>query len=611
MTKLFLFALLLFLTIFPNVLLQRPAMALPLSTDSRWIVDESGQRVKLACVNWASHLETMVAEGLSKQPLDDISKRIVSMGFNCVRLTWPLFLVTNDSFASVTVRQSFQSLGLLESVAGIQANNPSMLDLPLIQAYQVVVSNLGDNNLMVILDNHISKPGWCCSNFDGNGFFGDRYFAPDLWLKGLTRMAAMFNGVTCVVGMSLRNELRGSKQNISDWYRYMEQGAEAVHSSNPDVLIILSGLNYDKDLSFLVKQPVDLTFTGKLVFEVHWYSFSDGKAWETGNANQVCGSVVNNMMRKGGFLLEQGWPLFLSEFGVDQRGSNVNDNRYLNCFFGVAAELDLDWALWTLVGSYSLREGVMGMDETYGLLTWSWCGTRNSSFLQRISALQSPFQGTFVYLVISSHTLDRYNAIVDIFNEFRDCGVVICEIGYTPTLWPGLSNARVHKIIFHPSTGLCVRRNSGMEPLKLGSCSESDAWTYTPQKLLYIKGTYYCLQADGLGKPAKLTIICTQPGTKWEMISDSKMHLSTKLADDSTVCLDIDSSNTIITNPCKCLSRDQTCDPGSQWFKLANSTRSTTSTKLSLSKNLLWNSLRKYLFGLESLGLQDERRSSQ
>ncbi|KAF8412987.1 hypothetical protein HHK36_000959 [Tetracentron sinense] len=402
---------------------------------------------------------------------------------------------------------------------------------------------------MVILDNHISKPGWCCSNFDGNGFYGDRYFAPDLWLKGLTRMATMFNGVTCVVGMSLRNELRGSMQN----HQYMEQGAEAVHSSNPDVLIILSGLNYDKDFSFLVnydkdfsflvKQSVDLTFTGKLVFEVHWYGFSDWKAWETGNANQVCGSVVNNMMRKGGFLLEQGWPLFLSEFGVDQRGSNVNDN------------------------SYSLREGVMGMDETYGLLTWNWCGTRNSSFLQRISALQSPFQG------------------------------------------PGLSNARVHKIIFHPSTGLCVQRKSGMEPLKLGSCSESDGWTYTPQKLLFIKGTYSCLQADGLSKPAKLTIICSEPGTKWEMISVSKMHLSTKLADDSTVCFNIDSSNTIVTNPCKCLSRDQTCDPGGQWFKLVNSTRSTTITKLSSSKNLLWNSLQKYLFGFESLGLQDERSS--
>jgi Cellulase (glycosyl hydrolase family 5) len=86
-----------------------------------------------------------------------------------------------------------------------------------------VVSNLGANNIMVILDNHISKPGWCCSNSDGNGFFGDKYFDPDVWISGLTKMANMFNGVSNVVGMSLRNELRGAKQNVDDWYRYISE----------------------------------------------------------------------------------------------------------------------------------------------------------------------------------------------------------------------------------------------------------------------------------------------------------------------------------------------------------------------------------------------------
>ena len=132
------FSLVSLLAIFPTVIPQsKPVMAEPLYTNSRWIVDEGGQRVKLACVNWVSHLEAMVTEGLSKQPVDAISKKIASMGFNCVRLTWPLFLVTNDSLASVTVRQSFQSLGLSDTISGIQANNPSIIDLPLIKAFQV------------------------------------------------------------------------------------------------------------------------------------------------------------------------------------------------------------------------------------------------------------------------------------------------------------------------------------------------------------------------------------------------------------------------------------------------------------------------------------------
>lgn len=130
--RLFIFFVLVLLTNHLNL-----TTALPLSTSSRWIVDESGRRVKLACINWVTHLEPMVAEGLGKQPLDTISKSIATMGFNCVRFTWPLFLVTNDTFASVTVRQSFQALGLNESIGTIQVNNPALLDLPLIEAYKV------------------------------------------------------------------------------------------------------------------------------------------------------------------------------------------------------------------------------------------------------------------------------------------------------------------------------------------------------------------------------------------------------------------------------------------------------------------------------------------
>lgn len=53
----------------------------------------------------------------------------------------------------------------------------------------------------------------------------------------------------------------------------MPKGAEAVHGANPDVLVIMSGLNYDLDLSFLRKQQVKLSFSRKLVFELHWYSY--------------------------------------------------------------------------------------------------------------------------------------------------------------------------------------------------------------------------------------------------------------------------------------------------------------------------------------------------
>ncbi|TXG66103.1 hypothetical protein EZV62_007378 [Acer yangbiense] len=140
--------------------------------------------------------------------------------------------------------------------------------------------------------------------------------------------------------------------------------------------------------NFTLAGPASEKISNKIIMS----SFgSDGQAWAEGNPNQVCGIVVNNMMRTSGFLLDQGWPLFVSEFGVDLRGGNVIDNR-------------------------------------------------NSSFLQRLPALQSPFRG------------------------------------------PGIEETNLHKLIFHPLTGFCVLRKSIFDPLRLGLCSESEAWSYTAQK---------------------------------------------------------------------------------------------------------------------------------
>jgi len=128
-------------------------------------------------------------------------------------------------------------------------------------------------------------------------------------------------------------------------------------------------------------------------------------------------------------------------------------------------------------------------------------------------------------------------------------------------------------VIFHPLTGLCIIRKSAVEALRLGPCSNSDGWEYTDQNIISIKDTYFCLQAEGEGKQAKIGNICLASNSRWEMISDSKMHLSTQINNSSAVCLDVDNNSIIVTNTCKCLSQDNTCEPASQWFKLVDSTR--------------------------------------
>lgn len=189
----------------------------------------------------------------------------------------------------------------------------------------------------------------------------------------------------------------------------MVQGAEAVHAANPDVLVIFSGLNFAINLSFIFKRPLNLSFKEKLVFEAHRYSFTDGQAWANENPNKVCGQVTQNLKDTSGYLVDQGYPLIMSEFGGDLRGTNVNDNRYLNCFIAYAAELDLDWALWTLQGSYYIRQGDVEHEEVYGLLNLNWTQVRNIGFLHRITSLQLPFQGNNIVGFESSLLLLVYS----------------------------------------------------------------------------------------------------------------------------------------------------------------------------------------------------------
>ncbi|ONK58283.1 uncharacterized protein A4U43_C09F10580 [Asparagus officinalis] len=514
-----------------QTLIPQPASALPLSTSGRWIVDEiTGQRVKLACVNWASHLETMVAEGLDKRPLDEISKTIGSMRFNCVRLTWPTYLVADSSVepsGSITVHESLRRLGLNASIIGIYTYNNWILDQTLIQAFKAVVSNLGSNHIMVILDNHITKPGWCCNYHDGDGFFGDEFFNPKDWISGLTKMAEMFKEDYNVVGMSLRNELRGPRQNVPDWYKYMQMGAEAVHKANPNVLVILSGLDFDTDLSFLSNKKIELSFTTKEVYEMHWYSFTNGDTWNL-NANDACSSVISSVMSRAGFLLSHGWPLFMSEWGIDQRGENNNDNRYLGCFLATAAALDVDWGLWALQGSYYLREGIVDAEEFYGVFSLNWERKRNQTFLDRIASLRSPFQG------------------------------------------PGLNHA-LHTILYHPTSGMCVNPTESSE-LSLGSCDSAKGWRYTKEKLIQLQGTNLFARDFGPGYNVTLSDYSPDTTMKWDLISATRMHISSM--NETDLCLDVGRDGyTLMTYQCCLGEADQDCDPEGQWFKMVSSNR--------------------------------------
>jgi endoglucanase len=124
----------------------------PLYTNGSYIIDSSQKRVKFACVNWyGAHMGRYVVDGLDKQDLEVITDRIRNLGFNCVRLVYSLDLIYLNP---VVDRMAL-------------AMNPNFFGLKAMDIFKKVVSSISSKGLMTILNNHISKAGWCCSETDG------------------------------------------------------------------------------------------------------------------------------------------------------------------------------------------------------------------------------------------------------------------------------------------------------------------------------------------------------------------------------------------------------------------------------------------------------------
>lgn len=104
----------------------------PFYTEGEKILDQSGNSIKYAGVNWPGHGETMVPEGLQYQSISKIVAEMKSIGINAIRLTYAIQMIDqiyeNDG-TDVTLQTAFTE-GLGETngtiiLNKVLANNPS------------------------------------------------------------------------------------------------------------------------------------------------------------------------------------------------------------------------------------------------------------------------------------------------------------------------------------------------------------------------------------------------------------------------------------------------------------------------------------------------------
>lgn len=378
----------------------------PLSANGSLIVDAAGTPVQLRCANWPGHMETMLPEGLQYATVDDLVSLLVQSGvFNCIRLGYSVEMVA--SYSSLTARASFTRLNLSTHIEPFSKYNPSLIDAPVLAAFDAVIAACNEQNVMVLMDNTVSRASWCCSYTDGNGWWGDEYFLPHDWLVSLNTLAARYYNHTAysnVIAFSLRNELRTNTMNrsqqINDWYQYVPSGIDAINSAHPDTLIFVSGLNYDCDWTFLKSsvsasasvardlqdekewQYLFTVLQHKLVLEAHIYSWS-GYAPITPDCTQILPAYDKAI----GYALTVNRPLVISEFGLDQDAypTNSADLNYMQCISRWFIQHELSWGVWLYGSTYYVRNNQANAHDGFGSTYSNFTGYKNPTF---ISALQ-------------------------------------------------------------------------------------------------------------------------------------------------------------------------------------------------------------------------------
>jgi len=334
---------------------QQLSVEPPLHTRGHQIVDAAGHSVRLTSVNWYGFdQKEFVAGGLDHAPLATIVSEIVALGVNSVRLPWANeTLEHNPAVVDYAVKA-----------------NPQFKGKRAMEIMDAVVAALAKAHIMIILDNHMSRADWCCSEKDGNGLWFNAEYPESNWLADWRTIVRRYQHERWVIGADLRNELRsgaawGGTDPKLDWHAAAERGGNAVLAVNPRLLIMVEGPDYSTNFAGFDKLPVRLKVADRLVYSPHAYAPPDHVFSNYEELKQVYDA-------RAGFLLhtEPAVPLWVGEFGTCQTLSCGAGSDWFTLFVRYLKENDLAWSYWPLNGTQSSGEGrKYDTVETFGVLS--------------------------------------------------------------------------------------------------------------------------------------------------------------------------------------------------------------------------------------------------
>eukprot|EP00933_Yihiella_yeosuensis_P004573 TRINITY_DN10893_c3_g1_i1.p1 TRINITY_DN10893_c3_g1~~TRINITY_DN10893_c3_g1_i1.p1 ORF type:complete len:664 (+),score=54.61 TRINITY_DN10893_c3_g1_i1:62-2053(+) len=257
---------------------------LPLRAEGRWIVDRLGERVKWSCANWYGPESSSFAfGGLQKRPIDEIVNRIVELGFNCVRVPYSL----EAHVRNPVVEEKFLAANQASQGGGTAVVDVLHQQIPkgsrFLQVFDAGIKALTDAGLMVIIDQHVSRAGYCCHWSQDEGFWYVPGYPEEIWIDSLVNMTRRYRSNPLVVAIDLRNEVHdlhgadsrhmtwGDGNPKTDWALAATKAGNRVLQENKDLLIVVMALCFGMELRPLRAHPVTLQYPNRVVYQTHNY----------------------------------------------------------------------------------------------------------------------------------------------------------------------------------------------------------------------------------------------------------------------------------------------------------------------------------------------------
>jgi endoglucanase len=307
-----------------------------LHTQGAKLFDAQGHEVRLTGLSWFG-LETSnyAPHGLWSRSLASMLDQIKSLGYNMIRLP----------FCS----QLFDAGSTANSVDANQ--NPDLVGVSGLALMDKVVQAADARGLRVVLDRHRPDSGAQSTLWYTSAYSEQR------WIDDWKMLASHYKHNPTVIGFDLHNEPHaeatwGDGNAATDWRAAAERCGNAVLDVNPDLLIIVEGVEkygstggwWGGNLRGAKDHPVRLKVDGRLVYSVHEYPASVfNQSWFSDP------SYPNNLPAvwhdAWGYLVDDGLaPVWVGEFGT--KDQTTSDKQWLHAFATYIDQRKLNFAYW-------------------------------------------------------------------------------------------------------------------------------------------------------------------------------------------------------------------------------------------------------------------------